>query len=112
MSPRVFVVSPYRGNIFQRWRNRRYARECLRDCLHRGESPFAGHLLYTQKGVLRDYVPLERGWGMAAARDWMMKADLVAVYTDLGISPGMWEDEAFAFKCQIPFERRTLTNNP
>jgi len=63
---RVVLESPYAGNFIQRWLNRRYARRCMRDCLRRGESPFASHLLYTQPGVLRDTVALERRLGIEA----------------------------------------------
>jgi len=67
---RVIVESPYKGNLIQRWFNRRYARACLHDCLRRGEAPFASHLLYTQPGVLRDGVALEREQGIRAGLAW------------------------------------------
>jgi DNA polymerase I-like protein with 3'-5' exonuclease and polymerase domains len=47
---RVIVESPFAGGFA----NVKYSRECIKDCLNRGESPFASHLLYTQKGVLND----------------------------------------------------------
>ena len=40
----VIIESPYAGNVEE---NEEYARKCLRDCLMRGEAPFASHLLYT-----------------------------------------------------------------
>lgn len=86
---RVVVESPYAGNIFQRWLNRRYARRCLHDCLMRGEAPFASHLLYTQPGVLRDGVALERTLGINAGFAWGQWASATVVYTDRGISKGM-----------------------
>ena len=43
-----------------------YARACVADCLRRGDSAIASHLLYTQPGVLRDDVPGERELGIAA----------------------------------------------
>lgn len=64
---RVYVESPYGSDnpeIIQR--NIVYVRACLRDCILRGEAPFASHLLYTQDGVLRDEVPEERTLGMEA----------------------------------------------
>lgn len=42
---RVFVASPYAGDVA---RNERYARACMVDSLARGEAPFVPHLLYTQ----------------------------------------------------------------
>lgn len=68
---RVYVESPYGSNdpeIIKR--NIMYARACVRDCILRGEAPFASHLLYTQDGVLRDEVPDERALGMEAGFVW------------------------------------------
>ena len=59
----VILESPYAGDIE---RNVAYARECIRDCLLRGESPIASHLLFTQPGILRDDVPAERELSIAA----------------------------------------------
>ena len=82
----VLVESPYAGDVD---RNVRYARACMRDCLKRGEAPFASHLLYTQPGVLDDLVPDERALGIEAGLAWGTMADKTVVYTDLGISRGM-----------------------
>jgi hypothetical protein len=82
----IVVESPYAGDIEG---NTRYARLCLRDCLDRGEAPFASHLLYTQPHVLDDTVPRERDQGIQAGYSWMTIADCVAFYTDRGWSPGM-----------------------
>ena len=67
----------------------KYLRAALRDCLMRGEAPYASHALYTQPGVLSDWIPEQRTLGIEAGFAWGMKADLRVVYTDLGISPGM-----------------------
>lgn len=83
---RVIVESPYAGDIEL---NVRYARACIRDCLIRGEAPFASHLLYTQEGVLNDLLPNERQHGIDAGLVWGLAADMTVVYTDLGISKGM-----------------------
>lgn len=80
----VIVESPYAGCVED---NTRYARQCLWDCLHRGESPFASHLLYTQ--VLDDLETDERWAGINAGMAWLRRADFVAAYTDRGISGGM-----------------------
>lgn len=83
---KVILESPYAGEIE---RNERYARACMKDCLERGEAPFASHLLYTQAGVLDDTDPVEREWGIEAGLIWGKCADMTVVYTDLGISKGM-----------------------
>ena len=82
----VIVESPYAGDIDT---NVKYARAALRDCVMRGEAPFASHLLYTQPGVLRDENPTERRMGIEAGLAWGEKADATVVYEDLGISEGM-----------------------
>jgi hypothetical protein len=86
---RVILESPFAGNLIQRWLNRRYARRCLHDCLKRGEAPFASHLLYTQPGVLRDGMALEREQGIRAGLIWGEQAQATVVYVDRGISAGM-----------------------
>lgn len=71
MMRRVYVESPYGSSdlkIIER--NVAYARACIRDCILRGEAPFASHLLYTQDGVLCDEVPEERELGMEAGFAW------------------------------------------
>lgn len=102
----VILESPYAGDIPV---NMEYARRCARDCLLRGEAPFASHLLYTQEGVLRDELPDERKHGMAAGHAWISVADASVVYTDLGVSKGMEAGISFAHSRGIPVEYRSLT---
>lgn len=101
---RVIVESPFAGGFS----NVRYSRECIRDCLDRGESPFASHLLYTQKGVLDDKVVDERRRGIAAANGWLEVADYVAVYMDLGITRGMLTGVVKAVRLSKPIHLRWL----
>ena len=108
---RVIVESPYKGNLIQRWFNRRYARACLHDCLRRGEAPFASHLLYPQPGVLRDGVALEREQGIAAGLAWAETAQATVVYTDRGISDGMRTGIAHAQEIGRPLEYRRLSES-
>jgi len=106
---RVIVESPYKARWFwQRWRNRQYARMCLRDCIDRGEAPFASHLLYTQYGVLRDSDPVERERGIAAGLAWGEIADATVVYEDHGITSGMWRGIEAAKNAGRPVERRLI----
>lgn len=101
---RVIVESPYAGGFA----NVKYARECIRDCLDRGESPFASHLLYTQKGVLDDSIKEERRKGIDAAIGWLEVADHVAVYMDLGVTEGMIFGIVRAAKAAKPVRLRWL----
>lgn len=43
--PFVIIESPFAGEVEE---NIKYARQCLRDSILRGEVPFVSHLLYTQ----------------------------------------------------------------
>lgn len=82
----VLLESPFSGETVL---NEAYARGCMRDCLLRGEAPFASHLLYTKPGVLDDLKPEERKLGIEAGLFWGQAAAKTVVYTDRGISPGM-----------------------
>lgn len=104
--PRLVVIeSPYAGNIE---RNLHYARDAMKDCLHRGEMPIASHLLYTQPGILIDEIPAERKLGIEAGFAWGAHADLVVFYTDLGMSRGMAQGEMNALMNGTPVEYRSL----
>jgi len=84
----------------------------MRDCLIRGEAPFASHLLYTQDGVFDDTNENERKKGIQAGFAWGSKADLTAVYIDLiddwGHFEGMVKGVAEAQKVGRPIETRRL----
>lgn len=81
------------------------------DSLSRGESPYASHLLYTQKGLLNDAVPEERRRGIAAADNWLDVADFVAVYADNGITRGMVIGIVKAARLAKPIHLRWLVGN-
>lgn len=84
----VIVESPYRGaTTDEQQRNVIYARRAIKDCLERGESPLASHLLYTQ--VLNDGMLMDRKLGIEAGLAWLAAADYQVIYTDYGISEGM-----------------------
>jgi hypothetical protein len=101
----VIIESPYAGDVMA---NIDYARRCIRDSLFRGEAPIASHLLYTQPGILDDDIPEERKWGIDAGLAWRRVAELSAVYTDRGISPGMDYGILAAIEAGIPVEYRRL----
>lgn len=80
----VIVESPFAGDVAT---NRAYAVACVRDCLLRGEAPFASHLLYTE--ALDDADPGQREHGITAGFAWRASAAATVVYTDRGMSGGM-----------------------
>lgn len=106
---RVIVESPYAGDVCA---NVEYARQCVRDCILRGEAPIASHLLLTQPGILDDGVPHERAIGIAAGLAWLMVAQASVVYTDRGISGGMRKGIEAAEIAGVPVEYRTLGGAP
>jgi len=77
----VILETPYAGDVAG---NLAYLRACMRDCLQRGEAPFASHALYTQAGVLRDDVAAEREQGIHAGFAWRRVAPISA---SLGQAP-------------------------
>lgn len=90
------------------WRNIRYARAAIRDCLLRDEAPLASHLLYTQRGVLDDNIPRERQRGILAGIAWGKGVDATVVYIDRGVSKGMSYGITCARVVGRPVEYRSL----
>jgi hypothetical protein len=82
----VIIESPYAGEVAA---NRDYARAAVCDCLQRGESPLASHLLLTQRGILDDANPAERLQGIKAGLAWYAGAQASVFYLDRGMSHGM-----------------------
>lgn len=82
----VIIESPYAGQIT---RNLNYAHLAVRDCIRRGETPYASHIMLTR--ALDDTIPDQRYAGINAGFIWASVADAVVVYRDFGISAGMRE---------------------
>ena len=81
---RVVIESPYAGDVPA---NLGYLTECIADCVKRGESPYASHLMLT--GALNDNDPVERERGIKAGFLWRSAAEKTVVYLDRGLSRGM-----------------------
>lgn len=101
----VILESPHAGDIEA---NIAYAKRCIQDCLSRGESPIASHLLFTQPGILDDTNPEERELGIGAGHGWIERADCVVVYLDKGMSSGMIAGLKRAVAGETPVEIRFL----
>jgi len=95
---RVFVCSPYRGDIRE---NRALAQAVCRDVLLAGDAPFAPHRLYP--GVLDDADPSERALGIGAAISWLAVSDEVLVVGEP--SEGMRQEIAAAETLGVPVRR-------
>lgn len=81
---RVILESPYAGDVS---RNEAYLQACIRDCISKGDSPYASHRMLTS--ALDDADPVERDLGIRAGFAWRAQADATVVYLDLGTSRGM-----------------------
>ncbi|HEV3059678.1 MAG TPA: hypothetical protein VGY48_15615 [Vicinamibacterales bacterium] len=107
----VIIESPFahdKNDAVARHRVWRYVRVAMRDCLMRGEAPFASHALYTQEGVLSDWDPSERALGIAAGFAWGEVAALRAFYIDIGRTSGMLKGIEEAKRLGQPYEERTI----
>jgi hypothetical protein len=71
-----------------------YLNRCIRDCLYRGESPYASHKMLVD--ALDDNIMSDRAIGIDAGYAWYSEAEYIIFYTDLGWSLGMLEAWAFA----------------
>lgn len=116
----VIIESPYKGDVP---RNKRYLRSCIRDCLSRGESPYASHRMLTD--ALDDDSQAERVLGIEAGLAWrnvcqVRRKDGMLIswvrhvfYIDLGLSSGMllakkqYDDEGISYET-----RRLLEDDP
>lgn len=100
---RVIVESPFAGH---RDMNADYLKACLRDCVNRGEVPFASHGFFVH--FLNEDLPDEREMGIKMGYDFWEKADKVVFYMDLAMSKGMQSALIKAFAENKPIERRQL----
>ena len=107
----VVIESPFKGKGYHETElNILYAKACVRDCLIRGEYPYASHLFYTQDGILDDKNKEERGLGINAGIAWGSLAPKRVIYIDRGISTGMEDGIAAAKKAGKIIEYRNLPN--
>jgi hypothetical protein len=100
---RVVVESPFKGDVE---RNKLYLERCLRDCVMRGESPYASHKMLTD--CLDDDDPKEREMGITAGYAWWTAGDLVVFYVDFGWSSGMTRAWERCRKEGVPYETRII----
>ena len=87
MKKYCYVCSPYRGNLFKRIRNKRYARKLTKKAIEMGYTPITPHLYITQ--VLNDKIPRQRERGLEIGLELLDACEVVIVGTRYGISEGM-----------------------
>lgn len=106
---RVIVESPYAGNYDM---NEAYAELAMHDCLvNHNESPYASHLLYTRRFVLRDDVPTDRKLGIEAGFEWRDVSEKTIFYTDLGVTDGMKQGVLDCDQKRKEYEIRSLPDD-
>ena len=106
---RVILESPYGGvDVETVIINVRYASACVQDCLRRGESPLAGHVLYAQNGVLDHSAHEQIELGIDAALAWAECGESTVVYTDRGVTREMRLGIDHARACERNIETRKL----
>jgi hypothetical protein len=107
----VIVESPYAGATdVELNRNIRYLERCLRDCIDRGETPYASHKMLTV--CLNDKVPEERALGIAAGLVWRRLAERRVFYIDHGMSRGMKGAEELYEREGLSFVQRSIGAEP
>lgn len=110
---RVVIESPYAADTLPGIDlNEAYGELAMHDCLvNYNESPYASHLLYTRRFVLRDDVPEDRKLGIEAGFYWRDVADKSVFYKDLGMTKGMVQGISDCVDKEKPYEIRTLPND-
>jgi len=107
---RVVIESPYAADTEEGIDlNEAYGELAMHDCLvNHNESPYASHLLYTRRFVLRDHVPADRKLGIEAGFFWRDVAQKSVFYRDLGMTKGMYQGVDDCVKKGKPYEVRNL----
>lgn len=82
-----YICSPYRGNVFERIRNRRYARHLTKKAIRMGYVPITPHLYIAQ--VLNDKILEERKQGLEVGLKLLRPCKYILIGRKYGISEGM-----------------------
>lgn len=103
----VTIESPYAGDMA---RNEIYLQRCIRDCLERGESPYASHQMLT--GALDDTVLEQRQLGIDAGLAMSSLTHMSVFYVDYGMSTGMVQALEQTLNTKRAFVLRRIGANP
>jgi hypothetical protein len=110
----IIIESPLRGatgSDEEYEANKRYLQRCIRDCLSRGETPYASHQMLTS--ALDDKIPEQRKLGIEAGLAMRRFFPMRAFYLDLGMSEGMTlAKELYQKERLLYVERRIGTEDP
>lgn len=113
---RVLIESPFgtnpdgtRADEATMARNVEYARRAMLWCLRQGYAPYGSHLLYPQ--CLDDSTPSERELGIQAGFAWGAAAELVIVFEDYRLTPGMLRGVERSNAAGQPIQHLTIGAN-
>lgn len=106
----VVIESPYAGKP-ETWdadvaANMAYLDRCIRDCVFRGEAPYASHKMMTT--ALDDRVPVQRRLGIDCGLAFRRRVDLRVFYVDRGWSSGMLAARDLYDAEGLPYEIRSV----
>jgi hypothetical protein len=91
----VVIESPWAG-LGAGEKAKKYLRNCIRDSLARNEIPWASHAMLAWTEALYETDTEQRLEGINVNKKMIIRAELIAVYTDHGISKGMQTAITFA----------------
>ncbi len=95
----IGIISPYSGDVIG---NLAYLKAIMASILDEGHEPIAGHAMYP--AALDDNDPEQRAKGMKAGQELLRVCGEVRIYTERGISKGMWEDIEFCRSNYLPLK--------
>lgn len=105
---RTVVITPFfPEDPTQKGMFERYATRATKDSINRMEAPMASHLFF-YNFFNNNLVQIERDIGFMSQLSWVEGAELVAVYSDLGITQAMRTVIEFAKLKNIKLEYRTI----
>lgn len=103
----VAIESPWAG-LGAGEKAKKYLRNCIRDSLARNEIPWASHCMLAWTEALYETDEEQRIEGINVNKRMLLRVDLIAVYTDHGVSKGMHEAVRWARMHGKKIENRRL----
>lgn len=99
----VVVESPCAANNSDAWRrNRLYCEAAIMHQVTKGNAPYASHWVYAFTDLLDDDDFAARAVGMNTQKMYISRANMLCVYTDFDITPGMLQGIEWAEQFGVP----------
>lgn len=103
----VVIESPWAG-LDAGPQAKHYLKQCIRDSIARGELPWASHAMFAWTEALYEGDEEQRAEGLILNKKMILRADMIAIYTDKGKSAGMKDAETWAKMHGKNVEYRTI----